>query len=128
MSIKVAAIQNSSQYQQFQKKDSSGQYFSEKFKEQVFIWPIFLIYFATFWANFSVNVHIAVDDTIFVECMAALCNKMITVQFMTNLARKSFKENAFPEEILDSPLEFLIPIVFEDKDPNSQNKYGIAEE
>lgn len=47
---------------------------------------------------------------------------------MTNLARKSFKENAFPEEILDSPLEFLIPIVFEDKDPNRQNKYGIAEE
>ena len=47
---------------------------------------------------------------------------------MTNLARKSFKENVFPEEILDSSLKLLIPIVFEDKDPNSQNKYGIAEE
>ena len=47
---------------------------------------------------------------------------------MTNLARESCKEDVFPEEILDSPLEFLIPIVFEDKDPNSQNKYGIAEE
>ena len=53
--------------------------FSENFKEQMFIWSIFLIYFATFWANFSVNVYIAVDNTIFVECMTTLCNKMITV-------------------------------------------------
>ena len=47
---------------------------------------------------------------------------------MTNLARESFKENVFPEEILDSLLELLIAIIFKDKDPNSQNKYGIAEE
>ena len=74
------------------------------------------------------NVHIAVHHTIFVEGMTALCNKMIAVQFMTNLARKGFKQNALPEEILDCLLQLLIPIVFEDKDPDSQNKYGIAEE